>query len=176
MSLVYCPRTHAYFQHAPYPLAEALAAGVRVALGTDSRASNPDLDLLAEMRFVARAYPTIDPHDVLRMGTLAGAEALGREDEVGSLTPGKLANMVAVPLPEDVRGTPNDVLAAIFANDWPVSGLAAWAMSWRVPVRAEQGTEGCHLVGRQGRGRGCGRAVGLTLRALAAGEDRRRHF
>ena len=123
MSLVYCPRTHTYFQHEPYPLVAAMMAGVRVALGTDSRASNPDLDLLAEIRFVARAYPTIDPHDVLQMGTLTGAEALGREDEVGSLTPGKLANMVAVPLPEDVRGTPNDLLAAIFANGWPVSSV-----------------------------------------------------
>jgi cytosine/adenosine deaminase-related metal-dependent hydrolase len=123
MSLVYCPRTHAFFQHEPYPLTAAIAAGVRVALGTDSRASNPDLDLLAEMRFVARAYPTIDPHDVLRMGTLLGAEALGREDEVGSLTPGKLANVVAVPLPEDLRGTPNDLLAAILAYGWPVSSV-----------------------------------------------------
>ena len=101
MSLVYCPRTHAYFRHAPYPLAKALAAGVRVALGTDSRASNPDLDLLAEMRHVARAHPAIDPHEVLRMGTLAGAEALGRDADVGSITPGKLANLIAIPLPED---------------------------------------------------------------------------
>jgi cytosine/adenosine deaminase-related metal-dependent hydrolase len=42
MSVVYCPRTHEFFQHNDYPLREMLAAGVRVALGTDSRASNPD--------------------------------------------------------------------------------------------------------------------------------------
>ena len=54
MSLVFCPRTHAYFGHAPYPLERAVSAGARVALGTDSRASNPDLSLLEEMRFVAR--------------------------------------------------------------------------------------------------------------------------
>ena len=53
MSLVYCPRTHAYFGHAPYPLARAISAGARVALGTDSRASNPDLSLLEELRYVA---------------------------------------------------------------------------------------------------------------------------
>ena len=46
MSLVYCPRTHAYFSHEPYPLAEMIKAGVRVAVGTDSRASNPDLKLV----------------------------------------------------------------------------------------------------------------------------------
>ena len=62
-----------------------------MALGTDSRASNPDLNLLAEMRHVARMHPTIDPHDVLRMGTLTGAEALGRAEDVGSLAAGKLA-------------------------------------------------------------------------------------
>ena len=124
MSLVYCPRTHAYFQHAPYPLTQALSASVRVALGTDSRASNPDLDLLAEMRFVARTYPTIDPHDILRMGTLTGAEALGRDEEIGSLTTGKFGSLVAVPLPPDVPGTPADLLAAIFQNNWPP--MAVW--------------------------------------------------
>ena len=77
MSLVYCPRTHAYFSHRPYPLAELLAGGVRVALGTDSRASNPDLDLLAEMRHIAKTHAAIDPHEILRLGTLAGATALG---------------------------------------------------------------------------------------------------
>src|SRR6185295_17366822 len=59
MSLVYCPRTHAYFFHSAYPLGQALSAGVRVALGTDSRASNPDLSLLGEMRHIARAHPPI---------------------------------------------------------------------------------------------------------------------
>ncbi len=49
MSLVYCPRTHGFFEHSPYPLRQALDLGVRVAIGTDSRASNPDLSLLAEL-------------------------------------------------------------------------------------------------------------------------------
>ena len=51
-SIVYCPRTHAAFGHPPHPFRDFLARGVRVALGTDSLASNPDLDLLAEARFV----------------------------------------------------------------------------------------------------------------------------
>src|SRR5262249_13209819 len=53
-SIVYCPRTHAAFGHPPHPFREFLARGVRVALGTDSLASNPDLDLLAEARFLTR--------------------------------------------------------------------------------------------------------------------------
>ncbi len=119
VSLVYCPRTHAYFQHAPYPLEEMLARGVQVALGTDSRASNPDLSLLAEMRFVARTHPAISPHDVLRMGTLAGAEALGLSNEAGSLSPGKLANIIAVPLTDSASDSPDSLLSSLLASDSP---------------------------------------------------------
>jgi aminodeoxyfutalosine deaminase len=117
MSLVYCPRTHDYFQHPPYPLAELLAAGVRVALGTDSRASNPDLNLLAEMQHVARMFPALDPHDVLRMGTLMGAQTLGVAGHAGSIVPGKLANFVAIALPGDESGSRRDMLAALLASE-----------------------------------------------------------
>ena len=98
MSLVYCPRTHAYFQHPPYPLAELLTAGVRVVLGTDSRASNPDLSLLGEIRHVARSHPAVPADAILNMATLSAAQALGCDDECGSITPGKLANLIALPL------------------------------------------------------------------------------
>ncbi len=103
MSVAYCPRTHAYFEHEPYPLAEMLAAGVRVVLGTDSRASNPDLSLLSEMRFVAARFPELPAETILQMGTALGAEALGLTDEVGTLAPGKLADLVAIPCPADVN-------------------------------------------------------------------------
>jgi cytosine/adenosine deaminase-related metal-dependent hydrolase len=124
MSLVYCPRTHAYFEHPPYPLAESLAAGVRVALGTDSRASNPDLSLIAEMRFAATSHPDVPPETVLRMGTLSGAEALGRDVECGSITPGKLANLVAIPFAPGSGATPDDILAGILATE--AEPVAAW--------------------------------------------------
>lgn len=130
MSLVYCPRTHSFFSHEPYPLANALAAEVRVALGTDSRASNPDLDLLADVRYLARLHSAIDPHEVLRMATLAGAEALGRDKDVGSITPGKIANLVAVPLPEHAQG-PSDALAAILTSDLPASSVWLRGNRWR---------------------------------------------
>jgi cytosine/adenosine deaminase-related metal-dependent hydrolase len=96
MSVVYCPRTHAYFGHEPYPLAAMLDAGVRVALGTDSLASNPDLNLLSEVQSVASCFPRIDPATLLRMATLDAAEALGFGDLVGSLTPGKRAEIKMV--------------------------------------------------------------------------------
>jgi cytosine/adenosine deaminase-related metal-dependent hydrolase len=117
MSLVYCPRTHAYFQHPKYPLSALLESGVRVALGTDSRASNPDLDLLAEMRYVAQAFPAIDPQMVLRLGTLAGAEALGRDAEVGSITPGKRANLIAIPIDSRIWKSADDSASALLIGD-----------------------------------------------------------
>lgn len=123
MSLVYCPRTHDYFRHPSYPLETLLRKGVRVALGTDSRASNPDLNLLTEMRYVAKTFPTIDPQEVLRMGTLAGAEALGRDTELGSITQGKLANLVTIPLAGETSGKANEMLDELFASDQAPCGI-----------------------------------------------------
>ncbi len=87
LTVVYCPRTHARFGNPPHPIARLLAAGVRVALGTDSRASNPDLNLWGEVQWLLRHRTDLDPSRVLEMATLAGAEALGRRD-VGRIEPG----------------------------------------------------------------------------------------
>jgi cytosine/adenosine deaminase-related metal-dependent hydrolase len=108
-SVVYCPRTHAAFGHPPHPFREFLKRGVRVCFGTDSLASNPDLDILAEARFVHAKYPDFPGEQLLKMVTLAGAEALGWADECGSLEPGKSADLVAVPLP-DRDGDPYELL------------------------------------------------------------------
>ena len=110
MSVVYCPRTHHYFNHPPYPLEKLLAAGVNVALGTDSRASSPDLSLLSDIRHVAHSHPAIAPATVLRMGTLNGAKALAREREVGTLEVGKQPNLAIVPLPEGQASDPHNLL------------------------------------------------------------------
>jgi cytosine/adenosine deaminase-related metal-dependent hydrolase len=117
MSVVYCPRTHAYFEHPPYPLRELLECGARVGLGTDSRASNPDLNLMEDMRHVARKHSAIDPEVVLRMGTLTGAEALGRDRDVGSITPGKLANLVAAPLKSHGKVSTAEALGEILTGE-----------------------------------------------------------
>src|SRR5262249_23293713 len=92
-AIAYCPRTHAAFGHPPHPFREFLKRGVRVALGTDSLASNPDLSVLAEARFVHRLYPDFPGDVLLRMATLSGAEALGGADETGRLTPDKPADL-----------------------------------------------------------------------------------
>jgi cytosine/adenosine deaminase-related metal-dependent hydrolase len=94
-SLVICPRTHAAFGHPHHPFPKM---NVRVALGTDSLASNPDLDLWAEARFLAWNYPDVPFGAILQMATLNGAIALGLGDITGSLTPGKSADLVALPI------------------------------------------------------------------------------
>ena len=96
LSVVYCPRTHAYFGHAAYPLQRMLQMGIRVALGTDSRASNPDLNIWREAAFIAKCFPAIAPEEVLRMVTVNGADALGCHS-AGRLQPGSIANLAMLP-------------------------------------------------------------------------------
>ncbi len=96
LSVVYCPRTHEYFGHAAYPLQNLLDAGVDVAVGTDSRASNPDLNLFAELKTIARRHPEVSPSRILEMGTIRGAKCLNLGQCFGSLMPGKSAQMNVV--------------------------------------------------------------------------------
>jgi aminodeoxyfutalosine deaminase len=110
MAVVYCPRTHHWFAHAAYPLEKMLAAGATVALGTDGRGSSPDLSLLAEMRLAARRHPAVGLDQILRMGTIVGAEALGWQAHVGSLEPGKQADLAIVALPDREAGDPHELL------------------------------------------------------------------
>jgi len=119
MSVVYCPRSHDWFAHAEYPLRKMLAAGATVAMGTDGRCSTPDLGLLEEMRFIARRHPGVRLDAILRMGTLYGARALGREEEIGSLSPGKRADLAIVALPERDATDPHEL---IFDSTEPVVG------------------------------------------------------
>ena len=79
-------------------------------LGTDSRASTPDLSLLGEMRHLAGEFPEVSRATILELGTLGGARALGRESEIGSLEPGKWANLAVVGLPQDTAADPHELL------------------------------------------------------------------
>jgi len=112
MSVVYCPRTHDFFGHSPYPLAEMVVSGVAVALGTDSRGSNPNLSLWEELQFVAARHPSVSPRRMLELGTLAGARALGIDCDLGSLVPGKRADFIAVDLPDQGLGDPYETIFA----------------------------------------------------------------
>ncbi len=115
--IVYCPRTHAAFGHAPHPFRSFLKRGIRVAIGTDSLASNPDLDVLAEIRFLRQRFPDVPGETLLRMATLSGAEALGWADETGSLEVGKSADLIVVPLSKVEGSDPHDRL---LRSDLPI--------------------------------------------------------
>ncbi len=83
------------------PIPELLKAGVKVGLGTDGVASNNDLDLFDEMNTAAilhklnSADPTVlDAQSVVEMATMGGARVIGMEKEIGSLEPGKKADLI----------------------------------------------------------------------------------
>lgn len=111
ISVVYCPRTHHYFGHTPHPWLRMIERGINVAIGTDSRASSPDLSLWNELQFLRENFSEISPDLILECGTLAGARALGLSQEVGSLTIGKRADLALVQLPDGSKSsTGSDLL------------------------------------------------------------------
>jgi cytosine/adenosine deaminase-related metal-dependent hydrolase len=102
-TVAHCPVANARLGHGIAPVMELLDAGVRVGLGTDSVASNNRVDMMEEARMahlLQRARlrsPTVLPADqLLRLMTLDGARALGLDSRVGSLEPGKDADLCAV--------------------------------------------------------------------------------
>ncbi len=108
--LIYCPRTHHFFRHAPYPLAAALNRRINVAIGTDSRASNPDLNVWRELKMIQFHHPQIDPLTILQMGTVNSAQALGLASECGSLAVGTRAAFLKVPIDGDAVTDPVEFL------------------------------------------------------------------
>lgn len=104
-SVVHCPSSNLKLASGIAPIAALLRAGVRVALGTDGAASNNRLDLFQEMRLAAllakaaaKDAEAMPAHVALRCATLEGAIALGLEKTIGSIAPGKSADLVAVRL------------------------------------------------------------------------------
>ncbi len=93
-SVVYCPRTHQYFGHPPHRWREMLARGINVAVGTDSCASSPDLNLVEDLRLLHTLAPEIPPEQLWQMATIRAARALEWSGMIGSLTPGKAADLV----------------------------------------------------------------------------------
>jgi cytosine/adenosine deaminase-related metal-dependent hydrolase len=93
LAVVICPRTTRALSGGLPRLAAFRAAGLRVALGTDSRASNPDLSVLAECRTLVAAG-LASPAEALLMATIEAAWALGFEDRAGRLAVGRPADLV----------------------------------------------------------------------------------
>ena len=97
-SVVYCPRTHAFFHHPPHRFRAMLQAGINVAIGTDSCASSPNLNLVDDLRLVHRLVPQLPPEQLWLMATLHSARALQVQADAGTIAPGKWADLVAFPV------------------------------------------------------------------------------
>ena len=112
-SVVHCPSSNLKLASGFCPVPQLLRAGVNVALGTDSAASNNKLDMFSEMRLaallgkaVAGDAVAVDAATALRMATVNGARALALEHCLGSVAPGMAADLVAVRLEGQMESAP----------------------------------------------------------------------
>ncbi len=107
-SIAHCPRSNKELRVGRMPLRKFLDAGIAVGLGTDSLASAPSLSLWDEMRYACKIHRRdgVSAADLFRLATIGGATALGLDKEIGTLEPGKKADIIAVPLPKKDTGDP----------------------------------------------------------------------
>ena len=129
--VAHCPRSNGALGCGVAPLAELRAASVRVGVGTDSPASAPSFDFFEELRgvvFAARARAQrpdiLSAAEALELGTLGSARALGLDKEVGSLVPGKRADLTVVSLQDSPFSPVDDPAAAVVYGGSPERVLA----------------------------------------------------
>jgi 5-methylthioadenosine/S-adenosylhomocysteine deaminase len=157
VGVAHCPRSNGILGCGVAPVRDLLDAGVTVGIATDSPASTPSFDMFEEVRTAivsARARgqrpDTLTAQTALELATLGGARVLGRDDEIGSLVPGKWADLAVVSLVgspfepvEDpvvaavLGGSPDRVAATLVAGeDRYRRGTSAWPDSRRAARRA----------------------------------------
>jgi 5-methylthioadenosine/S-adenosylhomocysteine deaminase len=105
VSIGHCPESNLKLASGFCPIEALRRAGANIALGTDGCSSNNDLDMFGEMRTaallakgVAMDAAALDAPNALRMATLGSARAMGLEDTIGSIEPGKAADLIVVDL------------------------------------------------------------------------------
>ena len=101
-TVVTCPRSNVWTGAGIPPVQRFYDSGVRVALGTDSLASVDDLNVFGELAAARGAAPGVAASRLLESATRHGAEALGFGDELGTIAPGKRAELIAVRVPATV--------------------------------------------------------------------------
>jgi cytosine/adenosine deaminase-related metal-dependent hydrolase len=137
VAVVHCPRSNAALGCGIAPLEELRTAGLRIGLGTDSPASAPSFDMFDEIRsavFAARSRSerpdALTAADALELATLGGARTLGLTDEVGSIAPGKHADLTILSLADSsflpwedpvtatvLGGSPERVVATLVSGE-----------------------------------------------------------
>ena len=132
VSVVHCPRSHAYFGHDPFPFERLNRAGVNVCLGTDSlatvykrRRESVQLSMFEEMRTFAATSAAPSPSTIVQMATLNGAKALGLAGKVGDLRTGAFADLITLPFTgkrsaahESVVHHRGPIAASMIAGRW----------------------------------------------------------
>ena len=126
-TVVVCPRSNQWTGAGIPPVAKFYARGLRVAIGTDSLASAPDLNLFAELAEVRRLAPDVPAARLLESATLLGAQALGRGKTHGAIESGRPAALIAVALPSDL----SDV------EEYLVSGVEPRQIKWLEDLNIE---------------------------------------
>jgi guanine deaminase len=150
--IAHCPSSNLFLASGVMPLARYLEAGLTIGLGSDV-AGGPDASIFSVMRVAAYSQtvrrviagdpqPTLAPLDWLRLGTLAGAGALGLQDRIGSLEPGKDADLIAVDprmtaaLPDldydPAEVDPSDVASRLIFRSHPDMVRGAWVRGRRL--------------------------------------------
>jgi cytosine/adenosine deaminase-related metal-dependent hydrolase len=102
VTVVTCPRSNGHTGAGAPPIGEFYKAGVRVAVGTDSLASSPDLNIFAELATMHALAPHVPASHLLKSATLEGARALGFEADFGTIEPGKRARLLAITVPAGI--------------------------------------------------------------------------
>ena len=119
-TLVTCPRSNVHTGAGLPPIVEFYESGVRIAIGTDSLASSPDLNVFAEIATLHALAPSVPAASLLESATIQGARALGFEADYGTIESGKVARLLTVDVPP---GT-SDV------EEYLVSGIHPGQIRW----------------------------------------------
>jgi cytosine/adenosine deaminase-related metal-dependent hydrolase len=123
--LVTCPRSNRYTGAGSPPIEAFYRSGVPVAIGTDSLASSPDLNVFAELAAMRALAPLVPASVLLDSATRQGARALRFDDEFGSIEAGKRARLIAVAVPRDVGNV----------EEYLVNGIEPRQIRWLEPQR-----------------------------------------
>jgi 5-methylthioadenosine/S-adenosylhomocysteine deaminase len=124
-TVVTCPRSNRWVGAGLPPVDRFYASGVRVAVGTDSLASVEDLNVFSELQMMRELAPAVPARRILESATRSGADALGFGDELGTIEPGKRAELIAVDVPADVVDVEEYLLSGIRPLDVRWVGASA---------------------------------------------------
>lgn len=117
--IVHCPLSHSYFGHTPFPYERLQGMGLNICIGTDSLASNQQLNLFAEMRTAQKTNPWLRADELVEAVTVNPACALNMQGKLGVLAQGAYADLIALPYTGGLDG----VFEAVVDHKQPVEWM-----------------------------------------------------